>query len=297
MLNKLSISVASCIVLVVTMGFSASAMAVPKADPYCLTHGNPVEILDFSFDTPDTYGAYQPSGIASTSYLCGAIINDFGIGSDTLYNHVEIRMPRTVRIADSDLVPNGSWAGTVVESILYHDGGKAKFRARVEFDVRTDDKAQCERERTEEIVGRAPRGPIVSCWRSESPLGQGWNWSVRHQRTGKLSLTIGPIHLLSDTRYTPGLTYIDLNLCGYYGHVGQKRCGRKGDQWQQKNGCNTRRYKIRATRQDGTVTPTARDTVDWMTLLESFARPFQLTPGPRRGQCKWFAANPVATPR
>ena len=202
-----------------------------------------------------------------SAYACGSLlVEDFlgqvVAGQDTLYNHADIGVPPGVKIASSDLVSTGTDAGTATVNVLYVLFGFGLFDDAVESTVRTDVKSKCESERDNEIVGDTPQGEIVSCLKGSNVLGENWSWSTLDVN-GKLWLTIGPMHGLGGVE--PGLTFIDLNLCGYYG------CGASG-QFQQKNGdiagegCSDGIkgvYTVSATMENGTVTPEASTCVQW----------------------------------
>lgn len=279
-MRKLYLSVVSCVALVAFMGLSATAYGL--SDPRCTADGNPTEILDFQITSPESQKAYDNSNIVGSAYACGSNIGWFS-GAGTLYNHADVGVPDSVQIADSDLVPNGSRSASAFVNVLYHDPfGGAHFDAGVPSDVSTADKAECQNELDNEIVGSTPGNEpgseIVTCLYGTNPAGENWSWAVR-DADGKLWLTIGPMH--GPFGIEPGLTYVNLDLCAYYGAVGSLECGTDNnepvgeigpDQWQQKNGCtgvksdgtlSQTTYTVTATKENGTETPVAETSVSW----------------------------------
>lgn len=272
MKHKLGFLAASCTALVAFFGFSASAFALH--DPACNQWGNQFGVYDFQIDTPDSHRERAVSGVTGSGYACGSEIGWFYYGAETLYNHADVSVPPGVEIADSDLVPNGSYAAGASVNVLYHGpAGVSYFRDAVSSEVRTDYKAMCEWERDHEIVGPTPRGQIVSCLKGVNELGHSWSWATRvispSQTDRNLSLTIGPMHGVVGVE--PGLTYIDLDLCAYYGTVEGTECGSGGRQWQQKNGhasypnCTNGNgvYTMTATNNAGETTDPAEACVEW----------------------------------
>ena len=269
-MRKLYLAIASCVALVAIMGFSASAPAADIHDPMCDKWGNQVGTFGFNIATTNTIAPYQVSAVAVDTYACGSNLetNVFGQvidGADTLYNHLDIGMPRRAQVADSDLAGGvGAHAGKAIANFVYVASGFGFFGQFLGSDLITDDRAECERERTSEIVGSTPRGQIVSCLKSEHSVGASWIWFVREQKTGKLSMTIGPTH--GGRGVEAGPTRVQFNLCGYYGAVGGNTCGSEGDQWQLRNGCGRGTYRITATMEDGTETLESQDSIYWANL-------------------------------
>ena len=291
MFRKTYLAIASCAALVAFMGFSTNAFASHDVhDPNCDQYGNQVDIFEFSITTPDSNMAGEVSGVDGAARACGSnletqFLSEFCIGGDeTLYNHADVGVPPGVNIADSDLADGvGAYAGRATVNILYNQLGLAcVFDDNVAIIVRTDDKAECIRERNQQTVGDTPQGEIVSCLRGSNDQGKNWSWSVRNAKTGKLSLTIGPMH--TDVGIEPGLTYVNLELCDYYSDIGGwielGTCGTEadGDQFQQKNGAYTEEgcsdgfrgiYTVTATMEGigsegGPVTPEASTCVEWV---------------------------------
>ena len=279
MFRRTYLAIASCVALVAFMGLSTSAYGA--IDPHCEAIGNPIAIDEFTIDTPDSNQAYEASTIHGRAYACGSEITLFGGGDETLYNHADVGVPPGVQIANSDSVLVSSFAGDATVNVLYRAVGVPIFQGGVLSVMETAPKSECQNELDEEIVGATPGNlpgsEIVACLKGTNPLGTNWNWSVR-DAGGKLWTTIGPMHGLGGI--APGLTFVDMNLCGYYGDVGGTTypddCGSEanGDQFQQKNGhasapdCNGGAgplgiYTLTATREDATVTPEASSCVAW----------------------------------
>ncbi len=146
-----------------------------------------------------------------------------------------------------------------------------------------------------EIRGATPGNEegsvLVTCLKVTNPIMGYWIWAVR-DTNGKLWLTIGPIHALMGME--PGLTYINLDVCAYYGAVGSTKCGttlgQNPVQYQQANGdaaypawgsdarcvdsgqwTGKGIYTVTATMENGTVTPAASTCVPWGTSVSPFS--------------------------
>ncbi len=224
-MRKLYLAVTSCVALVAFLAFSATAFGLN--DPRCEQAGNPIEILDWNVTTPESSVQHQTSSVFGAAYACGSDI-DIGFGgASTLNNHADVGVPEGVRILNSDKVPVGSWAATAFVNILYHDPyGDPHFDEAVLTSVRTDNKAECQRELDDEIVGATPGNEegsvLVTCLKGVTPVGGNWSWAVR-DANDKLWLTVGPMH--APYGIEPGLTMMDMQLCGLYGAVGSTECG------------------------------------------------------------------------
>ncbi len=288
MLRKTYLAIASCVALVAFMGLSSTAYGLD--DPHCAGIGNPTAIDEFSITTPDSNVEHQVSGVHGSAYACGSNLTLFG-GDGTLYNHADIGVPPGVEIADSDLVPNGSYAAGASTNVLYR-AVTPFFQGGVPSVVTTAPKPGCQNELDNEIVGSTPGNlpgsVLVACLYGENPLGNNYNWSVR-DADGKLWTTIGPMHGIAGIE--PGLTFVDMNLCGYYGPVGIEECGTSG-QFQQKNGDASEPdclngngiYTVTATMENGTVTPGASVCARWVSGgLQPNPRPKVYYPGGQVG--------------
>ncbi len=280
-MNKLGVVVVSIVTLVAFTAFSATAFGL--GDPRCEEAGNPIEMLDFSIDT-ESGTAWEVSSLEGSVYACGSDIGPFGQGAETLYNHADIGIPEGVVIADSDSVPLGSRSATATVNVLFHLLGAPNFGEGIGIDVATARKSECQSEIDNEIVGSTPGdqpgSEIVSCTKWSNALGQNWSWIVRDV-DGKLWMTIGPMQALGSIK--PGLTYVNLSLCAYYGPAGSPapQCGTEenGDQFQQKNGCGIEdafgrifgapTYTATATMENGTVTPIAEANARWRRITAS----------------------------
>ncbi len=278
-MRKLYLLVGSIVTIVAFTAFSATAFGL--ADPRCEEAGNPVAMLDFSIETPESGTAWEVSNLDGSGFACGSDIGPWGQGAGTLMNHADFGVPEGVVITDSDSVPLGSRSAIASVNVLFHFLGAPNFGDAQISDVLTDDKAKCQNEIDNEIVGSTPGNQpgseIVSCTRGSNDLGWNWNWNVR-DADGKLSMTIGPMHGFANIE--PGLTYVNLVLCGYYGAPGTTapECGteKNGDQFQQKNGCGIEDYFGRifgaptytasATMENGTVTPIAEANARWQRI-------------------------------
>ncbi len=224
-MHKLYLGVASCAALVAFMGFSATAFGVN--DPRCEQAGNPTEILDWSVATPDSNIEHQVSSLDLSAYACGSDIDIDFAGAGTLNNHIDIGVPDGVDIRDSGKVPVGSWAAVATVSILYHDPyGEPHYVGGLPTQVVTDDKQRCRDELAYEIVGATPGNEegsvLLTCLKGTTVAGGNWSWAVR-DANGKLWLTVGPMH--ASYGVEPGLTYVNMDLCGLYGAVGSTECG------------------------------------------------------------------------
>ncbi len=166
-MRKLYLLVASCVALVAFTGFSASALAEPKADPFCVANGNPIEVLDFGI-VMGSDQAHDVASLAGQGYACGSEIDDGWVGAETLVNHADIGLPPGYAIADTDPDEGGpdlgSWAGMANINFLNHDPeGFAAFTPDVPALVRTAPKAECQNQIDNEIVGEVPDGDMISC--------------------------------------------------------------------------------------------------------------------------------------
>ncbi len=273
-MRKFCLAIASCVALVAFMGLSGTAFGL--ADPRCEADGNPTEILDFSIDTPYTGLAYKVSSFEWGAYFCGSEIFDDFDGA-TLYNHFDMRIPLGVDIADSGLVPRYSDAGIGVMNALYEDYSLAWFTENVDTYVMTDEKYVCRSELRNRIVGwtpgNEPGSEIVSCLMASNYIGANMIWVVR-DADGGLWLTFGPMYGYGEGT---SFTYLKLQFCAYYGDpsVVGVECGSEenGDQWQQRNGSscwNKQTYSVRATMENGTVTPWAYTKVRWRGKYKPF---------------------------
>ncbi len=269
MLNKLGGVVASCAVLVAFTGFSANAFAYEVHDPACDEWENEVGLFDFSIDTAGSHKAYAVSNVVGSFYACGSSLQTDFLGETcisgypTLYNHADITVPRSAKIADSDPVAIDSLAGWATVNVLVDLSlFGCNLWSNVSMIMTVQPKSECESQRTNRIVGPTPQGPIVSCLRNDSAIFYGYSWSTL--TNGKLALTIGPMR--NDTFSVDlGITFVDFDLCDYYGNPGGQVCGSEGagDQWQQRNGCDLGTYTATATMYNETVTPMVQDTVQW----------------------------------
>ncbi len=268
-MRKLYLVVASCAALAAFMGFSSNAFAAEVHDPGCNPYGNQVGMYEFSVDTPGTHMGREVSNIIGSARACGSSLQTdiFGItcvsGYGTLYNHADVTVPGSARIADNSTVAVDSYAGSASVNVMADLGIAGCLQSSgIDSVVTVKPISDCEWQRTNRIVGATPQGPIVSCLRGDSALGYNYSWSTL--TNGDKALTIGPMR--NDTfNVNPGLTYVDLDLCDYYGNPGGGVCGSavEGDQWQQKNGCLTGTYTATATMNNGTVTPVVQDTIQW----------------------------------
>ena len=288
-MRKLYLLVGSIVTIVAFTAFSATAFGLQ--DPRCEEEaggGDPiVEMLDFSIDTPDSGMAWQNSSLVGSAYACGSDIGPLLQGAETLYNHADIGVPDGFQIADSDSVPVGSRTARATVNVLFHALLGAHFRGGVVTDVLTAPKSECQSEIDDEIVGSTPGNQpgsvLISCMYASDPkVGHNWNWNVR-TADGKQWMTIGPMHGIAGV--SPGLTYVNLELCAYFGDPGTPapQCGTEGDQFQQINGCGYEdnfgrifgdpTFTASATMRNGTVTPIAETNARWRRITISSPKP------------------------
>ncbi len=233
MLNKLSISVASCMALAVMMGFSASALAV--VDPSCDgdPYYNTIAVHDFAIETPDSNVAHQVSGVSGTGLVCGTRIRGSlfmpeGLGS--MNRRAVIANPPgvTVNAVPSDDIPDGSYVGSSVINVagfLCGTSGDACIKEDQPITLRADSSLFCPAD-------------ALACYNGidGSGLGNTWIW-VEEDAEGRTALTIGPFHTAFEVYFA--LTHIkSFDLCAYAGAVGGTECGDGSDpsKWMQKNG-------------------------------------------------------------
>lgn len=281
-MRKQFLIISSCTVAIASLGLSAQALAV--GDPYCEARGNPTAALGFTIDTPGSHFSRVVSDVVGSGYACGSDLGQSpGVGDSTLYKRADVAVAPGVDIADSGLVPPGTFAGTAKVHILGRFFGSPLFLdgspsdpEGIPSEVRTDAKSECARE-----SGR-PQSDIVACLKGANPLGHNWSWAIRGG-DGRFTLTVGRMYAdLAGFTAGPGLTYVKLSLCGYFGSPGGAACGTSG-QFQQKNGDRSDRtypashsqycgryrtgdpgiYTLTATMENDTVTAPARSCVVW----------------------------------
>ena len=259
MLNKLRVVLASYVALVALMGFSTTAFGNHVEgelhDPLCAGTYEPggfgggptgwdygFNVFDFQIDSTDSQVEYAVSGTRVSATACGSTIGDGGVGAGTIINHADVQLAPGVEVADTGNVPNNSWAGTATVNVLYLLGSaqEAKYFGNLAARMQTSAKSDCVNQEENELVNHNddghPEGYIVACLKGSNAVGYNYSWITREDDE-RLTITIGPIHLNAPD-IVPGLTYLDLELCGYFGSVNGDRCGNatEGSSWQQKNG-------------------------------------------------------------
>ena len=242
------LAAASCMALVVFMGFSTSALANHVFDSDCAADPDAFEVTNFTINTPDSNVAYQVSGVTGTGLACGSRIHgnlinplDPAEGEMTLNDRAVIQNAPGVEVnqAPSADLPRGSYVGEArVDALtwIFFFGGATRV-VNVEFTLRVDD-------RDDPITPPGgtwgtPDCPAdsIACYRHKSDITHGWVWVVE-DADGSTTMTLGRFY--NDITGEPaGITEINaFFLCGYAGNTTENGCGDGSDpsKWLQKNG-------------------------------------------------------------
>ncbi len=289
MLNKLSVVVASCAVLVAFMGFSASASA-DIVDPDCdgAQYSNDFALNGFEISTTNNV-ANNVAGLTGAGVACGTDMEanfldcgENGLGYPTLNDNAVIDVPPGVVVNNTDTyIADGAYTGDAqvnVASCLA--GWLAEIHVNIALTLRADPISQCVRENNNMVGGPVP-GTIVACHRVDDDLGflaHTWSWSIDDGQ-GNYKTVIGPLNFIAGSA---GITNIhNLTICAYAGSVGGNSCGGSSDptKWLQKNGdpvgpslfakepppCwnGNGTYTAKITRKNGDVTAPVSTCVEW----------------------------------